>query len=191
MRVLIADDHPLFLLGLKAGLEAEGMEVVAMAKDGEEALAMALKLNPEAVLLDLKMPHLDGLACCRRLREEGYTGLIAFLTTYLEPALLLEAHLAGADGYFSKELSALEIREKLRRLLAGEERFVPPELPHLTPREKEALRLLAQGLSAKEMARALGVSPETVKDYLEKIYAKLEAKNRVEAVAKARRLGLL
>ena len=188
---MIADDHPLFLLGLKAGLEAEGMEVVAMAKDGEEALAMALKLNPEAVLLDLKMPHLDGLACCRRLREEGYTGLIAFLTTYLEPALLLEAHLAGADGYFSKELSAPEIREKLRRLLAGEERFVPPELPHLTPREKEALRLLAQGLSAKEMARALGVSPETVKDYLEKIYAKLEAKNRVEAVAKARRLGLL
>lgn len=191
MRVLIADDHPLFLLGLKAGLEAEGLEVVAMAKDGEEALAKALTLQPEAVLLDLKMPRLDGLACCRRLREAGYKGLITLLTTYLEPALLLEAHLAGADGYFSKELSALEIREKLRRLLAGEERLVPPELPHLTPREKEALRLLAQGLSGKEMARALGVSPETVKDYLENIYAKLEARNRVEALERARKLGFV
>ncbi len=191
MRVLIADDHPLFLLGLKAGLEAEGMEVVAMAKDGEEALAMALKLNPEAVLLDLKMPRLDGLACCRRLREEGYTGLIAFLTTYLEPALVLEAYLAGADGYFSKELSAPEIREKLRRLQLKEERLTLPELPRLTPREQEVLRLLAQGLAAKEMAKALRVSPETVKDHLENLYAKLEAKNRVEAVEKARRLGLL
>jgi DNA-binding NarL/FixJ family response regulator len=191
MRVLIADDHPLFLLGLRAGLEAEGLEVVAAAKDGEEALEKALALNPEAVLLDLKMPRLDGLACCRRLREAGYRGIVVLLTTYLEPALLLEAHLAGADGYFSKELSAPEIRKRLRRIQAGEERLIPPELPRLTPREQEALRLLAQGLSAKEMARALGVSPETVREHLENLYAKLEAKNRVEAVERARRLGFL
>ncbi|MGQ9692014.1 MAG: response regulator [Thermaceae bacterium] len=187
MRVLIADDHPLFLLGLRAGLEAEGIEVVAEAKDGEEALARTLALQPDGVLLDLRMPRLDGLTCCRRLREAGYKGLIVLLTTYLEPALLLEAHQAGADGYFSKELSAPELKEKLRRLAQGEERPRPPELPRLTPREGEVLQLLAQGLSTK----ALRVSPETVREYLDNIYNKLEAKNRVEAVEKARALGFL
>jgi two-component system nitrate/nitrite response regulator NarL len=191
MRVLIADDHPLFRLGLKAGLEAQGLAVVAEAENGQEALDKALALKPDAVLLDLRMPGMDGLTCARKLRERGYRGLIAFLTTYQEPALLKEAALAGADAYFSKELSAPELKRRLLRVMQGEERLTPPNLPSLTPREEEVLALLAQGLSVKEMAKALGLSPDTVKDHLENLYAKLEARNRVEALEKARSLGFL
>ncbi|AEV16144.1 Two component transcriptional regulator, LuxR [Thermus sp. CCB_US3_UF1] len=191
MRLLIADDHPLFRLGLRAGLEAEGLEVVAEAGNGLEALEKTLALQPEAVLLDLRMPGMDGLECAKRLRQAGYRGIIAFLTTYQEPALLREAWLVGADAYFSKELSAAELRSRLLRVARGEERLHPPSLPHLTPREEEVLRLLAQGLSAKGIARALGLSPDTVKDYMENIYGKLLARNRVEALERARALGFL
>ncbi|WP_038046674.1 response regulator [Thermus caliditerrae] len=191
LRVLIADDHPLFRLGLRAGLEGEGLQVVAEAQDGLEALTKTLALSPDAVLLDLRMPGMDGLECARRLRAEGYRGLIAFLTTYQEPALVQEALLAGADAYFSKELSAPELKRRLLRVAQGEERLTPPDLPSLTVREKEVLCLLAQGLSAKAIARALALSPDTVKDHLESLYGKLLARNRVEAVERARALGFL
>ncbi|MBW6394964.1 response regulator transcription factor [Thermus sp. SYSU G05001] len=191
LRVLIADDHPLFRLGLRAGLEGEGLVVVAEAQDGKEALEKTLALNPEAVLLDLRMPVLDGLECTRMLRKKGYSGLIALLTTYQEPALVREAFLAGADAYFSKELSAPELKRRLLRVAQGEEKLKPPDLPSLTSREEEVLRLLAQGLSVKEVAKALGLSPDTVKDHLESLYGKLLARNRVEALEKARSLGFL
>uniref|UniRef100_A0A7V4EH76 Response regulator transcription factor n=1 Tax=Thermus tengchongensis TaxID=1214928 RepID=A0A7V4EH76_9DEIN len=191
LRVLIADDHPLFRLGLRAGLEGEGLVVVAEAQDGKEALEKTLALNPEAVLLDLRMPVLDGLECTRILRRKGYSGLIALLTTYQEPALVREAFLAGADAYFSKELSAPELKRRLLRVAQGEEKLKPPDLPSLTSREEEVLRLLAQGLSVKEMAKALGLSPDTVKDHLENLYGKLLVRNRVEALEKARSLGFL
>ncbi|TFU17634.1 response regulator [Thermus tengchongensis] len=191
LRVLIADDHPLFRLGLRAGLEGEGLVVVAEAQDGKEALEKTLALNPEAVLLDLRMPVLDGLECTRMLRRKGYSGLIALLTTYQEPALVREAFLAGADAYFSKELSAPELKRRLLRVAQGEEKLKPPDLPSLTSREEEVLHLLAQGLSVKEMAKALGLSPDTVKDHLESLYGKLLVRNRVEALEKARSLGFL
>ena len=179
MRLLVADDHPLFRLGLKAALEAEGLEVVAEAGTGEEALVQALEKAPDAVLLD------------RRLREMGYRGLVILLTTYQEPALLLEAYKAGADAYLSKELSAPELKRRLLRIRQGEERLTAPDIPALTPREEEVLRLLAEGLSTKEIARALRLSPETVRSHLESLYAKLEARNRVEALSRARSLGFL
>lgn len=172
-------------------LEEEGLQVVGEAKDGLEALEKALVLQPDAVLLDLKMPSLDGIACTEALRARGFSGLIALLTTHQEPALLLRAQRAGADAFFSKELSAAELKERLLRVARGEEGLRPPELPTLTPREEEVLRLLAQGLPAKAIARALGVSPDTVKDHLENLYAKLSARNRVEALERARALGFL
>ena len=121
----------------------------------------------------------------------GYRGLVILLTTYQEPALLLEAYKAGADAYLSKELSAPELKRRLLRIRQGEERLTAPDIPALTPREEEVLRLLAEGLSTKEIARALRLSPETVRSHLESLYAKLEARNRVEALSRARSLGFL
>ncbi|GEM86285.1 response regulator transcription factor [Meiothermus granaticius] len=192
MRLLIADDHPLFRLGLRAALEGAGFEVVAEAKDGLQAAEMALKYAPDALLMDLKMPQMDGIAAARKLRQNGYTGIIALLTTFSEPALIAEAARAGADAYWSKEVPPEALAARLQRLKGGQEpRLTPPPMPSLTPREAEVLAQLATGLSTKEIARNLSLSPETVKDYLDRLYAKLEARNRVEALERARGLGLL
>jgi two-component system nitrate/nitrite response regulator NarL len=192
MRLLIADDHPLFRMGLRVALEREGFEIVGEASDGQEALKLCLQLLPDGVVLDVRMPHMDGITAARLLREQRYRGLITLLTTFNEPVLLQQAALAGADAYWSKELPPEALAERLRRLSQGlEPRLRAPELPKLTTREQEVLQWMAQGLSTKEIARRLRISPETVKDHLVRIYEKLEARNRVEALERARSLGLL
>jgi len=192
MRLLIADDHPLFRVGLRAALEREGFEVVGEASDGQEALRLCLQLVPDVVVLDVRMPHMDGITAARMLREQRYMGLITLLTTFSEPVLVQQAAYAGADAYWSKELPPEALAERLRRLYRGEEpRLRAPELPKLTAREQEVLQWMAQGLSTKEIARNLHISPETVKDHLVRLYEKLEARNRVEALERARSLGLL
>jgi DNA-binding NarL/FixJ family response regulator len=192
MRLLIADDHPLFRMGLRAALEREGFAVVGEAADGQEAVQRCLELLPDGILLDVRMPNMDGIAATRMLRERRYRGLIALLTTFNEPVLLQQAALAGADAYWLKELPPEALAERLRRLELGQElRLRAPELPKLTAREQEVLRWMAQGLSTKEIARHLHISPETVKDHLVRLYEKLEARNRVEALERARSLGLL
>lgn len=192
MRLLIADDHPLFRLGLRAALEREGFSVVGEAGHGEETVTLGLRLHPEAILLDIKMPGRDGISACRALREGGYAGLIAMVTTFHEPALIHQAANAGADAYWSKEMPPDELAHRLKRLRKGlEPSLRAPDLPELTPREKIVLHLLAQGLSTKEMAQELRLSPDTVKDHLERLYAKLSARNRVEALERARGLGFL
>lgn len=192
MRLLIADDHPLFRLGLRAALEREGFKVVAEASDGEEAVRLVIEHQPEAVLLDLRMPKLDGITSLRTLRQGGYRGLVAMLTTFSEPALVQQAALAGADAYWSKDLPPEELAHRLRRLSQGQEEGLrAPNLPRLTDRERAVLELLVHGHSTKRMAQMLSISPETVKDYLLRIYEKLEARNRVEAAEKARILGYI
>ena len=192
MRLLIADDHPLFRMGLRAALGREGFEIVGEASDGQEALKLCLQLLPDGVVLDVRMPHMDGITAARLLRERHYKGLVTLLTTFGEPVLVQQAALAGADAYWSKELPPEALAERLRRLSRGlEPRLRAPELPKLTTREQEVLHWMAQGLSAKEIARRLRISPETVKDHLVRIYEKLEARNRVEALERARSLGLL
>lgn len=192
MRLIIADDHPLFRMGLRAALERQGYTVVAEAGDGLTATQQAQELGPDAVLLDIRMPELDGLSAARRLREQGYGGLIVMLTTFGEAALVYQAVQAGADAYWSKEMPPEELGQRLGRLAQGlEPKLQLPDLPTLSPREKEVLAQLAKGQSTKEIARDLKLSPETVKDHLERLYAKLEARNRVEALERARGLGLL
>lgn len=192
MRLIIADDHPLFRMGLRVALERQGYEVVAEAGDGLTALQQTRDLGPDAVLLDIRMPELDGLSTARQLREQGYRGLIVMLTTFGEPALVHQAAQAGADAYWSKELPPEELGQRLSRLAQGlEPKLQLPEMPTLSPREKEVLAQLAKGQSTKEIARDLKLSPETVKDHLERLYAKLDARNRVEALERARGLGLL
>jgi RNA polymerase sigma factor (sigma-70 family) len=192
MRLLIADDHPLFRMGLRVALEREGFEIVGEASDGQEALKLCLQLLPDGAVLDVRMPHMDGITAARLLREQRYRGLITLLTTFNEPVLLQQAALAGADAYWSKELPPEALAERLRRLSQGlEPRLLAPVLPKLTTREQEVLQWMAQGLSTKEIAHRLRISPETVKDHLVRIYEKLEARNRVEALERARSLGLL
>ena len=192
MHILIADDHPLFRLGLKAALEHEGFKVVAEASDGTQALALASLHQPEALLLDMKMPGLDGIAVTRQLRQKGTPCLIAILTTFSEPALISEAAKAGADAYWSKDLPPETLAQRLKRLRQGTEpRLRPPVLPKLTARETDVMAHLSQGLSTKEIAKLLSISPDTVKDHLVRLYEKLDARNRVEALERARSLGML
>jgi len=192
MRLLVADDHPLFRAGLKAILERQGFKVVGEAENGAEAVEKALSLEVDAVLLDIKMPIMDGIEAARELRRRGYEGHIVMLTTFTEPALQVEAARAGANAYLSKEASPLEVADTLEALRDGRvKKFDPPELPDLTPRELEVLRLLAQGLSSKQIAMRLNLSPETVRDYTKKLYMKLDAHGRVEALEQARKLGLI
>ncbi len=192
MRLLIVDDHPLFRVGLKAMLERQGFKVVGEAQNGREAVEKALTLTIDAVLLDIKMPDMDGIEAARELRRRGFEGHIVMLTTFTEPALQVEAAKAGANAFLSKEASPLEVAEVLQALQDGRmRRFEPPPLPDLTTRELEVLRLLAEGLSSKQIAMRLDLSPETVRDYTKKLYLKLDAHGRVEALEQARRLGLI
>ncbi len=192
MRLLIVDDHPLFRVGLKAMLERQGYKVVGEAENGREAVEKALRLSIDAVLLDIKMPDMDGIEAARELRRRGFEGFIVMLTTFTEPALQVEAAKAGANAFLSKEASPLEVAEVLEALKDGRmRRFEPPPLPDLTQRELEVLRLLAEGLSSKQIAMRLDLSPETVRDYTKKLYLKLDAHGRVEALEQARRLGLI
>jgi DNA-binding NarL/FixJ family response regulator len=192
MNLLIADDHPLFRLGLKSSLERAGLTVVGEAAEGEAAVRLVRSLKPDAVLLDIRMPVMDGITAARVLRENGYRGVIVILTTFTEPALQHQAAEAGVDAFLSKEAGALELAERLHNLVNGpRKKFIPPSLPAITPREQEVLQLLAQGLTAKEIGRALDLSPETVRDHMKRIYLKLDASNRVEALSQARKLGMI
>jgi len=192
MKLLIADDHPLFRLGLKAMLEREGFKHILEAENGLDAVEKALKHQPGAILMDIKMPELDGIEATRELRRRGYGGFIIMLTTFSEPALQVAAYKAGANAFLLKEASALEVARTLHDLETGHRtRFKPPTLPDLTEREMEVLTGLSKGRSAKEIAFELGLSPETVRDYIKKLYLKLGAHSRVEALEVARRLGLI
>ncbi len=192
MKLLIADDHPLFRLGLKAMLEREGFKSIMEAENGLDAVEKALKYQPGAILMDIKMPRMDGIEATRELRRRGYAGFIIMLTTFSEPALQVAAYKAGANAYLLKEASALEVARTLYDLEQGHRtRFKPPTLPDLTERELEVLRGLSKGHSAKEIAFELGLSPETVRDYIKKLYLKLGAHSRIEALEEARRLGLI
>jgi len=193
MRLLIADDHPLFRIGLRAALEKEGFSVVGEAGDGDEAIRLVETYQPEVVILDIRMPKMDGIEACTRLRQRGYDGLVGMLTTFTEAAIQNKAASAGANAYFSKEVSPAELARRIRRLTANPEdqRFTPPPVPSLTPREREVLNLLSLGLTAREMGERLGLKPDTVRDYLKRLYGKLDASNRIEALEQARRLGFL
>ncbi len=193
MRLLIADDHPLFRIGLRAALEKEGFSIVAEASDGDEAVRLVETHQPDVVILDIRMPRMDGIEACALLRQKGYDGLVVMLTTFTEAAIQNKAASAGANAYFSKEVSPAELARRILRLTQNPEdsSFTPPPVPSLTPREREVLDLLSKGLTAREMGDILGLKADTVRDYLKRLYGKLDAANRIEALEQARRLGFL
>ena len=193
MKLVIADDHPLFLMGLGYALRDQGFEVLAQASDGLSALSACLKYAPDAALLDVKMPGMTGIEVCARLKRDAPQVVSILITTFSEPAIVQAARDAGARGYVSKETPPDELARQLRDIVARPDISLLPQVnvPRLTPRETDVLPLLAQGYSNKEIARSLGVSPDTIKDHLARLYTKLDAGDRTQAVSRARTLGLI
>lgn len=192
-RVLVVDDHPLFRLGLTMALAAEGYTVVGEAEDGEAALAHPALRDVEAVLLDVRMPGIDGIEVCRHLRARDGAPIVVMLTTHEEPGVIEAARKAGATAFLSKETAPKELAKLLDAILRDPQRDWMPRtsLPELTRREEEVLALLSRGMSNKAIAKALNISPDTVKDYLERVFQKLEVGDRLSAVRRATELGLV
>ncbi|MEU6250348.1 response regulator transcription factor [Glycomyces sp. NPDC047010] len=207
IRVLIADDHPVVRDGLR-GMFARGgdIEVVGEAADGREAVDRALALEPDVVLMDLRMPGTDGVAAIRELGARGAAARVLVLTTYDTDSDVLPAIEAGAAGYLLKDASPEELRRAIRAaheggtvlapsvasvLMARVRRPGPAAAGPLSERELEVLALIAKGRSNREAARALFISEATVKTHLVHVYAKLEVNDRAAAVAAAYERGLL
>jgi DNA-binding NarL/FixJ family response regulator len=209
VRVLVADDHSLFRDGVVSLLEAAGFEVVGQVGDGLAAVAAALDLRPDLVLMDITMPKLSGLEALRRMRDEAPDIQVVMLTVSEDDSDLLAAIQSGAKGFIHKSLSAQEFLELISGLEHGEAalsrrtaarliaglgtgpRREQAKLPPLTRREIELLGLVADGLSNRAIAQALSVSENTVKYHVRNILQKLGVQNRTEAVAHALRAGLL
>jgi two-component system, NarL family, response regulator len=201
IRVLVVDDHPLMRIGLRARIEAEpDMEVVAEAGDGPAAIAAYSAHKPDIMLLDLRLPGMDGPQIITVIRRDDPTAKIIILTTYDADEDVYRAVQAGARGYLLKGTFAEGILEAIRNVHAGR-RLIAPEVaarladrvssPSLTSREVAVLELVAKGMSNKEIGAALFVSETTIKYHLKNIYSKLGASDRTEAALVATQRGIL
>lgn len=206
IRLLLADDHPVVRAGL-AGLFAdeEGFEVVGQASDGAQAVALAESERPDVVLMDLRMPVLDGVAATARIVASGPDApRVLILTTYESDDQILAAIEAGAAGYLLKAAPQDEIVAGIRSVAAGQTALSPAVAARLvsrmrepaasvalTPREIEVLRLVARGRSNKLIAADLGIGESTVKTHLLKVFEKLEVADRTHAVTVALERGLI
>ncbi|HET7018517.1 MAG TPA: response regulator transcription factor [Streptosporangiaceae bacterium] len=214
IRVLIADDQRIVREGLASLLTLlAGVEVVGTAADGNEALAMAIQLQPDVVLMDLRMPHSDGVDATRRLRDHDANIKVLVLTTYADDRSVIDALRAGARGYLTKDASAAQICEALKRVTSGQPAIDPAVQQHLldiitttqaspsgepgkrlpaglTAREADVLTLVARGLSNAEIASHLVVSETTIKSHINHLYAKIGVRDRAQAVAYAYEHGL-
>ncbi|MBI4011449.1 MAG: response regulator transcription factor [Candidatus Rokubacteria bacterium] len=209
-RVLVADDHALFRKGVATLLrDADGFSVVGEARDGREAVAKAQALAPDVVLMDIYMPGMDGLEAARRIKAAMPATKIVMLTVSEEDQSLFGAVKTGAQGYLLKSVEPEELFHTLRGVVRGEA-FITPSMAAkilteftrqaragkeresvLSPREREVLDLLTRGAVNKEIAAALQISGNTVKNHLKSIMEKLHVENRVQIVAHALREGLV
>ncbi len=216
LRVLVVDDHPVVRGGLTALLRTiEGIDPVGEAGDGEAAVAEALAHRPDVVLMDVRMPGLDGVEATRRIRAALPDTRVLVLTMYDDDATVFTAMQAGASGYLLKDAEQGDIVRALRAVAGGEVIFapgvaahvlgyfaappVPRHQPHdtaaypfpeLTERERVILDLLAQGQRTSAIAQQLYLSPKTVSNHLTSIFAKLQVAGRAEAIVRAREGGL-
>ncbi len=213
VRVLVADDQALVRGGFRMILEAQGdIEVVAEAADGREALAHARELVPDVILMDVRMPVLDGIAATREIVAAGVSTRVLVLTTFDQDEIVYDAMKAGASGFLLKTVPPDRLAEAVRVIAAGDallgpvitrrlvEQYVrrpppglavPPELAELTEREREVLRLIARGRSNGEIAADLVVGDATVKTHVNHILGKLRLRDRVQAVVLAYECGLV
>ncbi len=212
IRVLICDDHALFRRGLVMVLESEdGIEVVAEAEDGEDAVAKAEDAAPDVILMDVRMPKMSGIEATRAIADVVPSAKILMLTVSDEEEDLYEAVKAGATGYLLKEISIEEVANAIRAVTTGQSLISPSMAskllsefnnlakqaqqkvlaPRLTDRELQVLKLVAQGLSNREVAEQLFISENTVKNHVRNILEKLHLHSRMEAVVYAVREKLL
>jgi len=201
--VLIADDHPIVRDGLRGMFTGRGFEVVGEAANGAEAVAMAERLRPDVVLMDLRMPGTDGVAAITELARLGNPARVLVLTTYDTDSDVLPAIEAGATGYLLKDAPREDLFRAVEAAARGEAVLSPavasrlmgrmrePVRETLSQRELEVLTLVARGSTNKEAAKKLFISEATVKTHLIHVYAKLGVKDRAAAVAVAFERGLL
>ncbi len=214
IRILLVDDQRLMREGLRILLELEpDLEVVGEAGDGQAALEAYAALRPDVVLMDVRMPGMDGVEATWRLRERWPEARVIILTTFDDDEYVFEGLRAGALGYLLKDVSGQELAEAVRtvagggaliepsvarKVLAEFARLAPPARPieaglpdPLSEREREVLRLLAQGLTNREIAARLHLAEGTVKNYVTHILQKLGVRDRTQAALRAREMGLL
>ncbi|MCF6522980.1 response regulator transcription factor [Streptomyces sp. JJ36] len=214
LRVMVVDDHPMWRDAVARDLTAAGFEVVATAGDGRQAVRRARATTPDVLVLDLNLPELPGVEVCRQLVGGESAPRVLVLSASGEHADVLEAVKSGATGYLVKSAGPGELLDAVRRTAAGDPVFTPglaglvlgeyrrlatepapaepdePGVPHLTERETEVLRLVAKGLSYKQIAQRLVISHRTVQNHVQNTLGKLQLHNRVELVRYAIERGL-
>jgi DNA-binding NarL/FixJ family response regulator len=209
-RVVVADDHPTFRRGLHALFDSlDDIEVVGEAEDGEAAVTLAAELSPDVVLMDLNMPGVNGIEATRRIVADNPSIAVLVLTMLDEDESVFAAMRAGARGYVVKGADTDDVLRALESVARGDAVFGPavanrvlayltrplsardPVLfPELTDREREVLELIARGHSNGNIARALVVSPKTVRNHVSNVFTKLQVSDRAEAIVRARKAGL-
>jgi DNA-binding NarL/FixJ family response regulator len=213
-RIVIADDQALVRSGLRVMLDAEpGLEVIGEAGDGREAVATVASENPDVVVMDIRMPVMDGIEATRRIVESGSETRVLVVTTFDLDEYVFSALRAGAAGFLLKEAKPAQLAEAVRTVAAGEsllaprvtkrlvEHFVragdqapqadPAVYDELTPRELEVLKLVAQGMSNAQIGQELFLSEKTIKTHVSRVLAKLELTSRTQAVVHAYESGLV
>ncbi len=210
IRVLIADDHPHFRDGLRALLlSAPDLEVVGEAEDGEEAIGLAAKLQPDVILMDLNMPGVGGIEATRRILRTSPHIAILVVSMFEDDDSIFAALQAGARGYLLKGALKAEILRSIRAVSSGEAIFGPAiakrlmqyfaaprpstpldAFPELTEREREILTLIAQHETNPEIARRLQLNPKTIRNHVSNIFTKLQVADRAQAIIRAREAGL-
>lgn len=200
INIVLADDHPIFMLGMERLLATtENIKVIATCNDGKQALKTVRELNPDILVLDLKMPHMDGLTVLREMRQEQLATKTVLLTAELDEDKVIEAMRHGVGGFVLKEMAPQSLIQCIRIVYAGGQWLEKCSIKlafdkllrrdiqqlhrtstHLTPREEHLVRLVYDGLSNRDIANKLHISEGTVKTHLHNIFDKLGIKNRVE-----------
>jgi len=204
IRVLVVDDHPVVRQGLRTFLDLQpDIAVVGEASDGDAGVAAAAELNPDVILLDLRMPGSDGVTALHGLREHGVASRVLVITSFTEPSTVLPAVQAGAAGYVYKDVDPPALAAAIRAVHAGHVLLHPDvaallatgrrpvDASHLTVRERDVLVQVARGRSNREIARELGLAEKTVKTHMSAILTKLGVQDRTQAALFAVRSGLV